>query len=194
MTSIDAKEAASALSDIASVAHRVTQSTTYNLASLMLILWGVLVFAGNIASHFWPWHGGYIWIAVNAVGFAGSCAICAFESRRRSMLGFDLRAIAAFALFFAFGLLWSVGLGHFTPRQLGVFWPTYFMMVYTIVGLWVGAAFVAIGLAITALTLIGDLFAGDWFDLWMAVFNGAGLILGGPCLRLNRPIAMPPHT
>jgi hypothetical protein len=183
MTSIDAKEAASALSDIASIVHRVRQSTIYNLASLMLMLWGVLVFAGNVASYLWPRQGGYIWITVNAVGFAGSCAIGGLESRRTGERRFDLRAVAAFVLFFAFGILWSVGLGHFTPRQLGVFWPTYFMMVYTIVGLWVGAAFVAIGLGITALTMIGYLFSGDVFDLWMAVVNGGGLILGGVWMR-----------
>jgi hypothetical protein len=183
MTSIDAKEAASALSDIASIAHRVRQSTTYNLASLMLILWGVLVFAGNVATYLWPQQGGYIWIVANALGFLGSCAIGAFESRRTKLRNFDLRAVAAFLLFFAFGILWSIGLGHFTPRQLGVFWPTYFMMIYTIVGLWVGWAFVAIGLGITALTLIGYFFSGPWFDLWMAMVNGGGLILGGLWMR-----------
>ena len=94
--------------------------------------------------------------------------------------------VAAFVLFFAFGILWSVGLGHFGPRQLGVFWPTYFMMIYTIVGLWVGAAFVAIGLGITALTLIGYfLVDGATFLLWMAVVNGGGLILGGLWMRRN---------
>jgi hypothetical protein len=183
MTSIDAKEAASALSDIASIAHRVRQSTTYHIASLMLILWGVLVFAGNIASFLRPRHGAYIWISVNAAGFLGSCAIGAYESRRTKLLSFDPRSVAAFVLFFAFGILWSVGIGHFAPRQHGVFWPTYFMMIYSIVGLWVGAALVAIGLGITALTLIGYFFVGDWFELWMAVVNGGGLILGGLWMR-----------
>jgi hypothetical protein len=183
MMSIDAKEAASALSDIASIAHRVRQSTTYNIASLMLIFWGVLIFAGNIATYLWPRQGGYIWIAVNVVGFAGSLAIGTFETRRMRGPSFDLRMVAAAVLFFAFGILWSIALGHFTPRQLGVFWPTYFMMVYTIVGLWVGPAFVAIGLGITALTLIGYFFSGDAFDLWMAVVNGGGLLLGGLWMR-----------
>jgi len=186
MTSIDAKEAASALSDIASVAHRVRQSTTYHIASLMLILWGVLAFAGNVVNYLWPRHGAFVWISVNAVGLLGSCAICASESRRTKLVSFDLRGVAAFVLFFAFGMLWSVGLGHFTPRQLDVFWPTYSMMVYTIVGLWIGPAFVAIGLGITALTLVGYFFVdGAAFLLWMAVVNGGGLILGGLWMRRN---------
>ena len=48
---------------------------------------------------------------------------------------------------------------------------------------WAGWAFVAIGLGITALTLIGYFFAGDWFNLWMAVVDGGGLILGGLWMR-----------
>jgi hypothetical protein len=183
MMSIDPKEAASALSDIEQIVHRVRQSTIYNLASLLLIMWGGLIFAGNIATELWPRQGGYIWIAVNVVGCAGSFALGAFESRRTSVRGFELRMVAAFALFFAFGILWSIALGHFTPRQLGAFWPTYFMMVYSVVGLWVGAAFVAIGLGVTALTVIGYFFSGDAFNLWMAVANGGGLILGGLWMR-----------
>jgi len=40
---------------------------------------------------------------------------------------------------------------------MDAFWPIYFMMVYTIAGLWFGYAFVAIGVGITALTLIAFL-------------------------------------
>ena len=68
-------------------------------------------------------------------------------------------------------------------QELGAFWPIYYMLVYSIVGLWVGWAFVAIGLVITALTLIGYFFVGSSFDLWMAVVNGGGLIVGGLWMR-----------
>src|ERR1700719_4527758 len=183
MTDIDAREAASALSDIESIVQRVRRSTIYSFASLMLITWGALIFAGNIACEFWPWLGGYIWIAVNVLGLAGSFVVGAFESRRRRVRHFDFRVVAAIVLFFAFGILWSIALGHFTPRQLGAFWPTYFMMFYTVVGLWVGFAFVAIGLGVTVLTVIGYFFSGDAFNLWMAVANGGGLIIGGLWMR-----------
>ena len=54
----------------------------------------------------------------------------------------------------------------------------------TLAGLWFGRAFVAIGLGITALTLIGYFFvAGAAFLLWMAAVNGGGLILGGSWMR-----------
>ena len=85
-----------------------------------------------------------------------------FSRARTGVRSFDLRWLVAFLLFFAFGIFCLAGLGHFPPRQLGTFWPLYFMLVYTIAGLWVGHAFVAIGLGITALTLIGYFFAGGW--------------------------------
>jgi hypothetical protein len=91
--------------------------------------------------------------------------------------------LAAFLLFIAFGIFASRWLGHFTQRQMGTFWSIYFMLVYTIVGLWVGRAFVAIGGSIIALTLIGYFYIGSAFDLWMAVVNGGGLILGGLWMR-----------
>lgn len=183
MTSIDSKQAASALSDISEIARRVRQSTIYDLASLMLIMWGALVFAGNTASFLWPRYAGYVWIAVHATGVAGSFAVSAFGQTRTGIRSFDTRMLAALLLYFAFGYFCTGGLGHFTPRAMGTFWPIYFMLVYTIAGLWVGPAFVAIGLGVTALTLVGYFFSGNWFDLWMAVANGGGLMLGGLWMR-----------
>jgi len=50
-------------------------------------------------------------------------------------------------------------------------------------GLWFGTIFIAIGLAVTALTLVGYFFIGEAFPLWMAFVNGGGLILGGLWMR-----------
>jgi hypothetical protein len=183
MTSIDPREAASALSDIEFIARRVRQSTIYNLSSMMMIMWGALVLAGNITSFLWSRSAGYAWLAVYAAGIAGSFVISAFGYPRTGVRTFDIRMLVAFLLFIAFGIFSSSWLGHFTPRQLGTFWPIYFMLVYTIVGLWFGLAFVAIGLGITALTLIGYFFVGEWFHLWTAVVNGGGLVLGGLWMR-----------
>ena len=46
---IDSKQASEALAEINEMARRVRQSRIYNLASLMLIMWGALVFAGSLA-------------------------------------------------------------------------------------------------------------------------------------------------
>jgi hypothetical protein len=181
---IDSKQAADALSDINNIVRRVRQSLIYDLASQIMIMWGVLVFAGNVATFLWPRYGGYIWIGVDVLGALGTAVLSALGNRRTGVRTFDLRMLAAFLLFFAFGIFCSGVLGHFGPRQMGAFWPIYFMLFYILAGLWFGRAFVAIGLGITALTLIGYFFvAGAAFLLWMAAVNGGGLILGGFWMR-----------
>jgi hypothetical protein len=180
---IDSKEASEALSDIDEIVRRVRQSQTYNLASLIMILWGVLVFAGNIATCLWPRQGDHIWIAVNVAGAAGTLAII---YSRPSVRIVDVRMLVAYLLFFAFGYFCTKVLGNFTPRQLGTFWPIYFMLLYSIAGMWVGYAFVVIGVGISVLTLIGYFYIGGAaFLLWMAFINGGGLILGGLWMRRN---------
>jgi len=47
---IDSKQAADALSDIDDIVRRVRQSQIYDSASWIMTWWGVLVFAGNIAT------------------------------------------------------------------------------------------------------------------------------------------------
>jgi hypothetical protein len=183
MTAIDRREAAAALSEIDDIVQRVRQSRIYRIASLMLMWWGPLTAIGYVVSWAWPTSASHGWVAIDLVGVAGSFAISARERARRGTRRFDAKMFAALLLFFGFGLLWSIGIVHFTPRQLGAFWPVYFMLVYTIAGLWAGLAFVAIGLGIIALTLVGYFFVGDWFELWMAVVNGGGLLLGGFWMR-----------
>ena len=180
---IDSQQASEALSEINDIVRRVRQSRIYNLASLMMIMWGALVFAANIASFLWPRFAGYAWLAVYVTGIAGSFAISTFGYPRTGVRTFDIRMLVAFLLFIAFGTF-CCGLGHFTtPRQLGTFWAIYFMLVYTIAGLWIGYAFVVIGVGVTALTLVGYFFVGDWFEPWIAVVNGGGLMLGGLWMR-----------
>jgi hypothetical protein len=182
MTGIGPREAASALSDIDAMAHRVRQSTIYQLSSLLMIVWGALTFAGYLATYLSPRNAGYAWPTVYVAGIAGSFAVSAFGYTRTRVRAVDFRMLLAFLLMIAFGLF-CCWLGHFSPRQLGTFWPIYFMLVYTIAGLWIGQAFVAIGLGIIALTLIGYFFVGDTFNLWMAFVNGGGLVLGGLWMR-----------
>lgn len=184
MTHIDPREAAQALDEIEEIVQRVRQSRSYDIASLIMILWGVLVFAGNIATLAAPRHSGYIWITVNAAGALGSIAVSMFRFPGAGGRGFDVRVAIAFLMFFAFGLLSSAVFGHFGPREMGAFWPIYFMLFYCLAGLWFGRAFIAIGLGITVLTLIGYFFVtGGAFLLWMAAVNGGGLILGGLWMR-----------
>lgn len=180
---IDSKQAADALSDIDDIVRRVRQSQIYDTASQLMMLWGALVFAGNLVTYLTPRYADYAWILVYVGGVAGSAAVSVVNRAKSGVRSFDLRIFAAYLMFFAFGFFCVNVLGHFTPRQLGTFWPIYFMLMYCMAGLWFGYAFIAIGVAVTALTLIGYYFIGAAFPLWMAFVNGGGLILGGLWMR-----------
>lgn len=181
----DSTQATAALDDIEAVARQVRQSRFYRVSSTTLILWGALVAAGYLVSFAAPWWARIAWIGVWAAGTAGSAVVGVMENRRAAKPTADLRMVAAFMLFLAFGLLWTVGLVRLPRELLDVFWPTYVMLAYAIAGLWLGLTFSVIGIAVAALTLIGYFVAGPWLELWMAAVNGGGLVLGGLWMRRN---------
>jgi hypothetical protein len=59
---IDSREAIEALAEINEMTRRVRQSRIYNLASLMLIMWGALVFAGYLGAFLAPRQAGYFFL------------------------------------------------------------------------------------------------------------------------------------
>ena len=181
---IDSREASAALSEINDMMARVRQSRIYDFASQFMVVAGAFVIVGNLATYFVPRQGGYIWIAINVLTIITSAVIGAVGSRRVGIQGMDHRVLFAFMLFYGFGLLTTLVIGHFGPRGIGTFWPMYFMLFYCLAGLWFGRAFIYIGLGITALTLIGYFFiTTDLFLIWMAMVNGGGLILSGLWMR-----------
>jgi hypothetical protein len=181
---IERSEAVQALSDIESIAQRMRRSHLYNLASLLLIMWGALVFGAYLGCVVLPRQAGLVWVCANAAGVIGSVGISVFlHGDRDGVRPFDWRALTALLLLFAFGLFWAVGIARLPGRELNAFWATYFMLAYSIIGLWFGVGFLVIGVAITTLTLLAYFFAGAWFELSMAFINGGGLILGGLWMR-----------
>ena len=180
---IDSREAQAALADINEMVARVRQSRIYDVASQIMIVAGVMVLAGNIASYVAPRYSSYYWISINVLNVIAAAVISVLSYRRTGVRAFDYRVLSAFLLFFGFGIL-CISFGRFGWREMSVFWPVYFMLFYCLAGLWFGRAFLAIGLSITVLTLIGYFFIGGaLFLLWMAAVNGGGLILSGFWMR-----------
>jgi hypothetical protein len=178
---INPAEASAMLAEVDAVIAKVKQSWIYRQAGAIMMVWGLIVIAGNMLCALTPRWSVWIWIALNALGAVATLLML----QRGAPVGlrFPLRCLAAFALFFAFGLIWSELIGRFGPRELDAFWPTLFLFGYALAGIWFGAAFSALGLSLSALILAGYLWSGDWFTLWLALFNGGGLILCGAVMR-----------
>ena len=178
---MDAEQAGAILAEVDSIVARVRQSRLYRFTGALLVLWGAIVVAADLIGFVWPRWSVWTWVGANVLGAAASFAMLSAgpDVPRRV----PWRFLAAFALFFAFGLLWSVGFGRFGPRELDAFWPTLFLFGYALAGLWFGAAFAALGLGLSALVLAGYLWSGAWFTLWLAAVNGGGFILCGLWMR-----------
>lgn len=182
--SIDPKEAAAALSDVAHVQRRTHQSITYVHSSRQFLLWGVLVALGYLFTFFEPAHSNAGWLVVMAVGVSGSFALRLWGGpphSRDSQLGRRLGYAQLALIAYGFVLLWL--LWPMTHRQLGAFWPTLVMFCHVLAGLWLGAVYVVVGVAGTALIVAGYVWAGSWYPLWLAVSVGGGLIVSGLWLR-----------
>jgi hypothetical protein len=178
---IDVGEASRMLADIDAVVAKVKQSRGYRIGGAIMILWGGIVVAANLFCAAAPHWAGKIWFALDALGVAATLLMLQRGlSKGRSL---SLRLLAATLTFFVFGVTWSLLLGRFGPRQLDAFWPTLFLFAQTLAGLWFGAAFSILGLALSALIVAGYFWSGEWFTLWLAVFNGGGLILCGLLMR-----------
>ena len=181
---IDSQQASEALADINDIVRRVRQSRIYNLASLMLIMWGALVFAGYL--------GRYLSAALcrlcldrglcrRARGFVRDQRLRPSRVRRPHLRSQDAGRRSCCSLLSAS----SAPAGSAISRRASWARSGRSISCWSTPSPGCGSAtaFVAIGLGIIALTLIGYFFIGDWFDLWMAVVNGGGLILGGLWMR-----------
>jgi hypothetical protein len=180
---IDREQASAALDDINEMIRRVRQSRIYQISSVVIMMWGVVLVLAYIANYTWPRQGYTVWTVANLTGLVISVAIGVITNARSGIQPFPIRSLLTFLLIAAFGVFCSVVLGHFGPRQIITFWALYGMLFYAIAGLWFGYAFIVIAVCTTVLTLIGYYYVGAAFLLWMAVVHGGGLVLGGLWMR-----------
>ncbi|HZB90981.1 MAG TPA: hypothetical protein VE397_06045 [Stellaceae bacterium] len=182
--SIDPKDAAASLNEVASVEERTRQAITYEHSSRQFLLWGVLVVCGYLNTFFNEDNAAAGWIAVVVIGVLGSVALRVWtpvlHSRDRRLgrrIGYAQLVLIGFGLILLW-LLWPVN-----HRQLNAFWPTLVMFCHVLAGLWLGAFFIVVGVSVTALIVIGYAWAGAWYPLWLAATVGGGLIVSGLWLR-----------
>ncbi len=172
-------QAAEALKDIEAARSRTRTALNYREGALHLILWGALIIVGHVLTDFRPAAAQGIWIAVNGLGAAGSCAI-GYLRRRESGQGraAALLIIAVALCYVTESILWQA-----TGRQIGVIWAIHAGAAYMIAGLWLGRAYLILGAGVIALSLIGYFAIDSHFNLWMAAVFGGSVLSGGLWMR-----------
>lgn len=182
---LDPGAAAASLREITRAEQHTMRAVVYDVSSAILLLWGVAVGAGYLGTQFHPERVGLIWPVVWGAGFVGTGLRLGLRARNsRPGAGVVIvKLLSAQLALFGFGalMLWLVG--PLDGRQLNAFWPLIVMLGYMLAGLWVGAFFIVCAIIVVTLTIVGYLFSGPWFALWMAAANGGALIVGGLWLR-----------
>ncbi len=179
---IDPRDAATSLDDIATVERRMREALFYGGSSDILIIWGIICALGHVITQFNPRSANLAWLLLDAIGVVGLVVISVRRARQRRR-EWNWRFTAGIVVTVVFGLLWQWLLGNTQWREISVFWATLIMFTYILAGLWVGSFFIICGIVVTALTLAGYFWVGPWFELWMAVVFGGSLVLGGLWLR-----------
>jgi hypothetical protein len=181
---LDPKEAAASLDDIAAIERRTRETLYYGRVADVFLLWGVLTVGGHLLNWFVPSSLAWAWPIIDVGGFIATVAIVAwkFPAMRRGG-GVGWRWIGSYLSVLAFGAIVTIELSPLTARQQQVFWPTLVMFSYVLAGFWVGRFFLYLGLVVIALVLIGYYLSGAWFTLWLAFVFGGGLIAGALWLR-----------
>jgi hypothetical protein len=181
---IDPREAATSLEDIAAIERRTREAIFYAGCSAIFILWGLLVAGGYGLTEFYPRRGRIVWLAISALGVVATALIVGLRMRGCGSEARDWRCIWAVAVLAAFGQAWSYVLGPVVPRpMMYAFQPSLFLLGMILAGLWLGRMFIVLGVVGLALIGIGYFQGEPWLRLWMAVVESGTLILGGVWLR-----------
>jgi len=189
---ISQREAGEALDAIQAADQRVMQMRSYRYMGPFLILWGVIWAIANAITDFSGAAGGRrAWSIATVVGIAATLWLVvriiierrkAGDSpacRRRIGNRFTMMGIAVWLYFPAMYLV----LGPLTGRQTNAFISLFWAFAYMVAGAWLGMRLFLIGLVTAVAITAGFLFVHQHYPLWMAVFGGGSLILGGLWLR-----------
>ncbi len=173
------QEAQQALAEIEAVRRQARRAVAYGGAPYFLMLWGVVWFIGFLSSQFLPENiSGPVWIAVTGLAAPATFLIGARLGRRvRSPIGARLGLFWLALL--AYAVLWIYLARPTDGALMSLLVVTVAMFGYVVMGLWLGGGIGWLGLAVTALALLGYFGLRPYYGLWMALVGGGALFGSG---------------
>jgi hypothetical protein len=170
------QEAAQSLEDVRQTEQRSAEAYGYQIASNHLILWGLVWLIGYGATDLRPDLANIVWPVLMLLAISASFFMP--KSGKRNWRWAALVPIVFVFIAATYAVMWPV-----SGAQQGAFIPLMVAAIYSGVGLWAGLRYLAIGVALAALTLGGFFFLHMHFLLWMAVVGGGALIVTGLWFR-----------
>lgn len=190
ITSPEAREALASADQAVSVIDKAVRQH----AARVVTAWGTIYLLAPLAMHFWPVLG----VVPQQILLVAGIVYTIREARRYDIISGpnSIRIGAIWFATFAFGTVWFLILspksfadpqanGPMILRQMWAYGVSLAMFVYVIMGLWIGRIYVAIGVVITLLTLVGLLWIKDGYWLWCAATGGGTLLALAFWLRRN---------
>ena len=189
---IPQSEARESLSQIDDTVEQTKRMVAYAGGDVLFVVWGVIWVLGYLSSQFLPLVTGWVWLVLVATGIITSVVVSKRHMPVKSPL--DKRIAWFWWLLFGYVGLWFVLLSPFIEvhghEQSQMFWKHYGALVatvpmfaYVVTGLWLDHFMIWIGLAVTALTVLGLLLLQPYFFLWMAITGGGTLLVTGLVIR-----------
>jgi hypothetical protein len=190
-SNISQEDAQASLSTVHDVINQTNRAIASTYANPALMLWGALWVIAFTASHFYYTYAFHIFMAMAAVGGAGTFLIFRiFHSnapvKEASSKKMGWRIGVFWILLIVYVTIWLSLLAPFDGIQCNAFICTAAMFAYIVMGLWFGSHFmIVLGLAVTAATLVGYYLLIDYYCLWMAAMGGGAIFGTGLYIRLK---------
>jgi hypothetical protein len=190
---ISNEEAQSSLEQVQAAASHTRKTINAAYDSGILIMWGIIMIAAFLGTHFFGAWAGYIWM-----GFCGTgCIATLFVSWRQFRLANPVKVPATekigwriflfWSLLFVYIFIWLSILRPYRARQLNAFVITAIMFSYIVMGLWFKSYHMFwLGVVVTGITLIGFyLIPWSYYCFWMAAMGGGAFLVTGISVRLR---------
>lgn len=176
-----AEEAARALREIAEIKARAAGFQDYQAESGQLLLWGSAYFLGFALSALFTDHLLLIWgLVVTAALIAGSIV-----ARRTNpdISGIAWRYLALIGSIVLLCVLINIVMWPLSAEQGTMLAPLFVATLYILRGVQLRPRYLAIGVLLAVLSMVGFLWLNAWFWWWMAFACGGTLIVSGLWLR-----------
>lgn len=184
---LDPALADKALDDIDDAQARARAHRDYAAAGPALVVWGGVLLCANFIAWAFPAHAGSAWGLGIVIGVIASIAAGrkgrsgrSQPSRRRLIVRSLIAALIIAALL---SVTLSAAGDSLDQRTLTVILSLIVAGCYALAGLWVGARFLWLGLALAAAILGGWMVLDDTLELWLGLVCGGLLIVTGLWFR-----------